>query len=87
MTPDAVTHARRARLEGILDQLLRILDRESGGWGNVGLDHVVFSDREDAGALEIEMRQVAGDVQTLHITHHDIPLTIQIRTLARRPLL
>jgi hypothetical protein len=34
---------------------LKIIDRESGGWGNVGIDEIVFTDQrrtEDAGPLE-----------------------------------
>jgi uncharacterized protein (DUF608 family) len=31
---------------------LRILDRERGGWGNVGLDSIVFSDRPGGGPVE-----------------------------------
>ena len=34
---------------------LRIIDRESGGWGNIGIDEIVFTDekrKEDAGPLE-----------------------------------
>ena len=34
---------------------LRVIDRESGGWGNVGIDQIVFSDeakKPDAGPLE-----------------------------------
>ena len=38
------------------------------------------------GALLVEMRRYASDEQTLQITHHDIPLTIHIRTLERQPL-
>ena len=35
---------------------LRIADRESGGWGNVGVDHVVFSDDPEPGALAVALR-------------------------------
>lgn len=42
--------------------------------------------KDELGSLQIEMRLAAGDGQTLQITHHDIPLTIRIRTLERRPL-
>ncbi|MDI9431898.1 MAG: GH116 family glycosyl-hydrolase [Planctomycetota bacterium] len=41
-------------LEGKTAQL-KIVDRESGGWGNVGVDEVIFTDErktEDAGPLE-----------------------------------
>jgi len=34
---------------------LRVIDRESGGWGNIGIDQIVFSDeakKPDAGPLE-----------------------------------
>jgi non-lysosomal glucosylceramidase len=34
---------------------LKIVDRESGGWGNIGIDEIVFTDekkKEDAGPLE-----------------------------------
>jgi len=34
---------------------LKIIDRESGGWGNIGIDEIVFTDEkkmEDAGPLE-----------------------------------
>ncbi|MCP4452002.1 MAG: hypothetical protein GY809_11110 [Planctomycetes bacterium] len=34
---------------------LKIIDRESGAWGNIGIDHIVFTDeqkRPDAGPLE-----------------------------------
>ena len=34
---------------------LRILDKEKGGWGNIGVDHIVFSDRAATGS------SVAGD--------------------------
>lgn len=43
--------------------------------------------KDEVDALQIEIRQAAGDEQTLHITHHDIPLSIRIQTLERRTLL
>ena len=54
---NAMSHARfdvRA-LRGRTAHLVAV-DEHTGGWGHVGLDHVVFSDRPDAGALECELR-------------------------------
>ncbi|RME94128.1 MAG: hypothetical protein D6766_06675 [Verrucomicrobia bacterium] len=31
---------------------IEIVDRESGGWGNIGVDHIVFSDRPASGNLD-----------------------------------
>ncbi len=41
---------------------LRIVDRAEGGWGHVGVDHVVFSDQPPASAESIEER---GDYGTM----------------------
>ncbi len=31
---------------------IRIIDNEKGGWGNIGVDHIVFSDQHPAGVLQ-----------------------------------
>jgi uncharacterized protein (DUF608 family) len=49
---------------------LRIIDRESGGWGNIGVDHIVFSDRPAMPAAQLDGRQDMGDM-TLAILGND----------------
>jgi mono/diheme cytochrome c family protein len=39
---------------------LMVADEYGDGWGNVGFDHVVFSDRSDESALEVELSPQAA---------------------------
>lgn len=39
---------------------IEIVDAESGGWGNVGVDHIVFSDRPSVGAGSLEQEPDFG---------------------------
>ena len=41
---------------------LRIVDENSGGWGNIGVDHIVFSDRPAKPPVPVDQRRDMGDM-------------------------
>ena len=41
---------------------LRIIDREPGGWGNIGVDHIVFSDVSASSSVTLDERPDMGDM-------------------------
>ena len=41
---------------------LRIVDQGIGGWGNIGVDHIVFSDRPVEAPASLEVRPDMGDM-------------------------
>jgi len=48
---------------------LRIVDEESGGWGNIGVDHIIFSDRPATPPVPVDQRRDNGDM-TLAVLDH-----------------
>jgi uncharacterized protein (DUF608 family) len=48
---------------------LRIVDKGTGGWGNIGVDHIVFSDRPATPPQPLDKRKDMGDM-TLAILDH-----------------
>jgi non-lysosomal glucosylceramidase len=41
---------------------LRIVDEGTGGWGNIGVDHIVFSDRPAVPSTPVDERRDMGDM-------------------------
>jgi non-lysosomal glucosylceramidase len=41
---------------------LRIIDRGTGGWGNIGVDHIVFSDQAAAASEPLDKRRDMGEM-------------------------
>ena len=49
------------------EAVLRIVDEHTEGWGNIGIDHVVLSDRADAGALDVSARPEVLAARRAHV--------------------
>ena len=57
-----------AQHEGKMSRL-RIVDKRTGSWGNIGVDHIVFSDRPAAPPSPLENRRDMGEM-TLAVLDH-----------------